>query len=226
MFQSLINDTMKTNQDYKNAALAALKGNWAPAIVATIIYFAVTIIVSLLSEIYDPETSSGAVAGLTLLGWLLLSIFASMPLGVGYCNSLNLLLLEDNNQVTGNMLKIGYGNILRNVGGMLLVGVFTFLWTLLLIIPGIIKSLAYSMTPFILKDYPELSANQAINLSMKMMEGRKFDLFYLYLSFIGWGILALFTLGIGYLWLMPYIYTSLASFYQNVKNEYITNSIN
>lgn len=217
---------MKTNQDYKNAALAALKGNWAPAIVATIIYFAVTIIVSLLSEIYDPETSSGAVAGLTLLGWLLLSIFGSMPLGVGYCNSLNLLLLEDNNQVTGNMLKIGYGNILRNVGGMLLVGVFTFLWTLLLIIPGIIKSLAYSMTPFILKDYPELSANQAINLSMKMMEGRKFDLFYLYLSFIGWGILALFTLGIGYLWLMPYIYTSMASFYQNVKNEYITNSIN
>lgn len=217
---------MKTNQDYKNAALAALKGNWAPAIVATIIYFAVTIIVSLLSEIYDPETSSGAVAGLTLLGWLLLSIFGTMPLGVGYCNSLNLLLLEDNNQVTGNMLKIGYGNILRNVGGMLLVGVFTFLWTLLLIIPGIIKSLAYSMTPFILKDYPELSANQAINLSMKMMEGRMFDLFYLYLSFIGWGILALFTLGIGYLWLMPYMYTSMASFYQNVKNEYITNSIN
>ena len=217
---------MKTNQDYKNAALAALKGNWAPAIVATIIYFAVTIIVSLLSEIYDPETSSGAVAGLTLLGWLLLSIFASMPLGVGYCNSLNLLLLEDNNQVTGNMLKIGYGNILRNVGGMLLVGVFTFLWTLLLIIPGIIKSLAYSMTPFILKDYPELSANQAINLSMKMMEGRKFDLFYLYLSFIGWGILAIFTLGIGYLWLMPYMYTSTAAFYQNVKEEYITNNNN
>ena len=217
---------MKTNQDYKNAALAALKGNWAPAIVATIIYFAVTIIVSLLTEIYDPETSSGAVAGLTLLGWLLLSIFGSMPLGVGYCNSLNLLLLEDNNQVTGNMLKIGYGNILRNVGGMLLVGVFTFLWTLLLIIPGIIKSLAYSMTPFILKDYPELSANQAINLSMKMMEGRKFDLFYLYLSFIGWGILALFTLGIGYLWLMPYMYTSTAAFYQNVKEEYITNNNN
>ena len=217
---------MKTNQDYKNAALAALKGNWAPAIVATIIYLAVTVIVSLLSEIYDPETSSGAVAGLTLLGWLLLSIFGSVPLGVGYFNSLNLLLLEDNNQVTGNMLKIGYGNILRNVGGMFLVGLFTFLWTLLLIIPGIIKSLAYSMTPFILKDYPELSANQAINLSMKMMEGRKFDLFYLYLSFIGWGILALLTLGIGSLWLMPYMYTSMASFYQNVKNEYITNSIN
>lgn len=217
---------MKTNQDYKNAALAALKGNWAPVIVATIIYFVITIIVSLMSELYDPETSAGAVAGVAILGWLVLSLFASIPLGVGYYNSLNLLLVEGDNQVTGNMFKIGYGNLLRNVGGMLLVGVFTFLWTLLLIIPGIIKSLAYSMTPFILKDYPELSANQAINLSMKMMEGRKFDLFYLYLSFIGWGILALFTLGIGYLWLMPYMYTSTAAFYQNVKEEYITNNNN
>ncbi|MBQ8170265.1 MAG: DUF975 family protein [Bacteroidales bacterium] len=217
---------MKTNQDYKNAALAALKGNWAPVIVATIIYFVITIIVSLMSELYDPETSAGAVAGVAILGWLVLSLFASIPLGVGYYNSLNLLLVEGDNQVTGNMFKIGYGNLLRNVGGMLLVGVFTFLWTLLLIIPGIIKSLAYSMTPFILKDYPELSANQAINLSMKMMEGRKFDLFYLYLSFIGWGILAIFTLGIGYLWLMPYMYTSTAAFYQNVKEEYITNNNN
>lgn len=217
---------MKTNQDYKNAALAALKGNWASVIVATIIYFVITIIVSLMSELYDPETSAGAVAGVAILGWLVLSLFASIPLGVGYYNSLNLLLVEGDNQVTNNMFKIGYGNLLRNVGGMLLVGVFTFLWTLLLIIPGIIKSLAYSMTPFILKDYPELSANQAINLSMKMMEGRKFDLFYLYLSFIGWGILAIFTLGIGYLWLMPYMYTSTAAFYQNVKEEYITNNNN
>ena len=215
---------MKTNQDYKNAALAALKGNWAPVIVATIIYFVITIIVSLMSELYDPETSAAAVAGVAILGWLVLSLFASIPLGVGYYNSLKLLLVEGDNQITGNMFKIGYGNLLRNVGGMLLVGVFTFLWTLLLIIPGIIKSLAYSMTPFILKDYPELSANQAINLSMKMMEGRKFDLFYLYLSFIGWGILALFTLGIGYLWLMPYMYTSTAAFYQNVKEEYIKNN--
>lgn len=217
---------MKTNQDYKNAALAALKGNWAPVIVATIIYFVITIIVSLMSELYDPETSAGAVAGVAILGWLVLSLFASIPLGVGYYNSLNLLLVEGDNKVTNNMFKIGYGNLLRNVGGMLLVGVFTFLWTLLLIIPGIIKSLAYSMTPFILKDYPELSANQAINLSIKMMEGRKFDLFYLYLSFIGWGILAIFTLGIGYLWLMPYMYTSTAAFYQNVKEEYITNNNN
>jgi uncharacterized membrane protein len=81
------------------------------------------------------------------------------------------------------------------------------------------------MTPFILKDNPELSANEAINLSQKMMKGHKFDLFYLMLSFIGWAFLGIFTLGIGYLWLMPYTYAAFAAFYQDLKKEYLTNNI-
>ena len=77
------------------------------------------------------------------------------------------------------------------------------------------------MTWFILEDEPELSPNKAIELSMAMMKGHKFDLFYLYLSFIGWGILSLFTLGIGLLWLTPYMYTSVAAFYQDVKADFM-----
>lgn len=217
---------MKTNQEYKNAALSALKGNWAPAIVATIIFLVISVVISLLSEIYDPGISP--VAGIALLACMLLSLFATLPLGVGYYNSFNLLLLEGDNKVTSNMFKIGYSNTFRYVGGMLLVGIFTFLWSLLLIIPGIIKSFSYYMTPFILKDYPELSANQAINLSMEMMKGHKFDLFWLMLSFLGWIILAILTLGIGFMWLIPYMYTSVAGFYQDVKSEYEskTNVIN
>ena len=92
----------------------------------------------------------------------------------------------------------------------------------LLIIPGIIKGLAYSMTPYILKDFPELSPNQAINLSIKMMKGHKFDYFWLNLSFIGWYILAMFTLAIGFVWVLPYVQTANAAFYQEVKNEYLT----
>ena len=61
--------------------------------------------------------------------------------------------------------------------------IYTFLWSLLLIIPGVIKGLSYSMTPFILTDKPELSANEAIELSMKMMDGHKMDLFVLLLIF-------------------------------------------
>ena len=76
------------------------------------------------------------------------------------------------------------------------------------------------MTPFILVDNPELSANQAIDLSRAMMKGRKFDLFWLVLSFMGWILLGILTFGVGLLWVIPYMYTSMASFYEDVKADY------
>ena len=91
---------------------------------------------------------------------------------------------------------------------------------MLLFIPGIIKSISYSQTSFILKDYPELKNNEAIELSMAMMEGHKFDYFYLMLTFIGWFFLGILTLGIGLLWVNPYYATASAHFYEYVKEDY------
>jgi uncharacterized membrane protein len=99
-------------------------------------------------------------------------------------------------------------------------GIFIALWTCLFILPGIVKAFSYAMTPFILEDRPELSANEAIDLSRAMMKGHKFDLFYLYLGFIGWALLCLLTLGIGFLWLAPYMQSAEAAFYEEVKAEY------
>ena len=121
--------------------------------------------------------------------------------------------------MTGNMFKSVSSGYLRNVWGLLLMNIFIFLWSLLLLIPGIIKAFSYAMTPYILKEYPELSANQAIELSRKMMRGHKFDLFWLNLSFVGWFFLCLLTLGIGFVWFLPYVQTANAAFYQEVKNE-------
>ena len=73
------------------------------------------------------------------------------------------------------------------------------------------------MTPYVLIDHPELSANEAIHESSRLMEGHKFDLFWLYLSFIGWAILAVLTLGIGFFWLEPYMQASVAAFYNDIK---------
>ena len=95
-------------------------------------------------------------------------------------------------------------------------------WVIVLIpalISAFVKSLSYSMTPFILYDNTEMGT-KAIDLSMKMMKGHKMELFILYLTFIGWGILCIFTLGIGYFWLVPYINASLAGFYEEVKADY------
>ena len=94
---------------------------------------------------------------------------------------------------------------------------YTCLWALLLVIPGIVKGLSYAMTPFILEEHPEMTASEAIKASMKLMDGHKMDLFILGLTFIGWQILACLTMGIGFLFLNPYMNAAYAAFYRSIS---------
>lgn len=98
-------------------------------------------------------------------------------------------------------------------------GLFISIWTLLFIIPGIIKGIAYSQCFFILADNPGMSGRQALKESMKMMQGHKMDYFMLMLSFLGWNILAVCTCGILYLWLGPYMYAAATNFYNTIKGS-------
>ena len=147
------------------------------------------------------------------------SVCVLMPLSVGIYAAFRRLYTEGHPEITKNAFSVAFGNWAHNVGGVLLMTVYLFFWTLLLIIPGLIKSLSYALTPFILNEKPELSANEAIELSMKMMDGHKWDLFVLMLSFIGWIILACFTFGILYIWLVPYMSAAYANFYNEIKGE-------
>ena len=218
---------MRTNQEYKNAALAALKGNWAPFVVAMIVYMAfMYVIIGPYMVVYQSSLGMnplqiGPVFTLVAFVLYLLGMpLLAMPLTLGFDYASNRLLVERDNRAVGNLFRDGFGRWGRNAWGMFLMTFFTSLWSLLLVIPGLIKFYAYSLTPYILIDNPELSANQAINLSVKMMKGHKFDLFFLHLSFIGWIFLSIFTFGIGLLWLLPYMMTAQAAFYQDVKKEY------
>ena len=92
----------------------------------------------------------------------------------------------------------------------------------MLIIPGIIKAIAYSQLFYILAEDPDISAQDALRKSEAMMYGHKWQYFWLVLSFIGWSILCILTLGIGYLWLIPYMNVSFANFYMDVKDNYST----
>ena len=195
---------MKTNQDYKNAALAALKGNWPQAVLLSFVFLTINIIGAYCFPI---------------------ALLVSLPLTVGFYTSFRLLCIEGQANLTENAFKIGFGNYGRHLGGMLLMTLYVLGWSILLIVPGIIKSFSYALTPFILVENPELSANEAIELSMKMMDGHKLDLFILYLSFIGWCLLSILTLYIGMLWVMPYMYTSMAAFYEDVKAEYESTAV-
>ena len=98
-----------------------------------------------------------------------------------------------------------------------LVGLFTFLWSLLFIVPGIIKACSYSQATLIVAENKGMSALKAINLSKAMMEGHKMDYFILGLSFIGWEIVSAFTFGLLYIWLMPYMQATLINFYNDLK---------
>ena len=98
--------------------------------------------------------------------------------------------------------------------------IYTYLWSLLFFIPGVVKLYSYAMTPYLLKDEPELGANATIEKSMKMMAGNKMKLLKLDFSFIGWIFLSMLTLNIGLLWVTPYMYTARAEFYEDLKKAY------
>lgn len=100
----------------------------------------------------------------------------------------------------------------------LLVKIYSFLWTLLLIIPGIIAAYSYRMTFYILDENPEMTANEAIAASKELMKGHKWELFCLDISFIGWLILCAFTLGVGILFYNPYYLAAEYAFYNQIAH--------
>lgn len=102
------------------------------------------------------------------------------------------------------------------------VAFFTVLWSLLLIIPGVIASIRYSMIYLVMLDNPEITIMGALNESKRIMEGHKLQYFKLLLSFLGWIVLGIFTLGILYVWLIPYMNVVQCNFYNQIKN---TNNI-
>lgn len=95
--------------------------------------------------------------------------------------------------------------------------VFVFLWSLLLFIPGIIKSYSYSMAYYIKLDHPEYTPNQAITESRRMMNGHKFRLFCLDFSFFGWMFLGVLLCGVGIFWVQPYMEASRYEFYRDLR---------
>jgi len=97
--------------------------------------------------------------------------------------------------------------------------VYVLLWLLLLIVPGIIAALSYAMVFYILADDPMLKPQDVLTRSKQMMDGYKLKLFYLFLRFLLLAILCVLTLGIGFLFLIPYIHITLAKFYDDLKNN-------
>ena len=200
---------MDSITNYKNRALSALENKWGNFVAITFVYGFIIGITQVLSGDKDSP------AILILIG-IVLSILA-LPLTWGY-QTLFLGAVRGGEATAKDMFE-GYNKELfsRVLTTTLLYYVYVFLWSLLLLIPGCIKSYSYAMTPYILKDNPEMKNNAAIEESMRMMDGHKLELFLLDLSFIGWAILSILTCCIGFLWLVPYMNMARVNFYEDLK---------
>lgn len=200
----------------KKSALGALKGNWGFAIGLFIIsQIIINIVPQLLSYSVKPESSLFVLSSVIIVAY---SLFI-MPINSGY-NWVFLDLIRGKRGKISDLFMPFSNHYWTVFATMILQSIFVFLWSLLFVIPGIIKGLAYSQSMFILKDHPEFTANKVITESRKLMDGYKWKFFLLQLSFIGWGILSILTLGIGLLWLVPYITAANAQFYEKlIEND-------
>lgn len=189
----------------RNQAYETLRGKWTPAVVTSLVFCILLGVAVSLSRV-------------NALLYLIAYLGGASIVAIGMLYACWDLFTKGTLPEAGALFA-PFKQYARTVGAVLLVFVYTLLWTLLLVIPGIIKAYSYSMTFYILRENPEMTAGDAITASQKMMDGHKMDLFLLSLSFIGWAILASITFGIGYLWLIPYIYTAYAAFYETLKKE-------
>lgn len=179
--------------------------NWLMALVVVLIFGAITGVISTIPGI-------GAVASILVTG----------PITYGV---LRLFLKQARDGMEMNIADMfcGFQDCFADsflIG--LLTALFSVLWSLLFVVPGIIKYYSYSMAYYIKADNPELTANQCIKASMALMEGHKMDLFILDLSFIGWYIVGSLCLGVGTLWVAPYHQATRAQFYESIKAPAVT----
>jgi len=193
---------MKTeNLVLMQMARKSLKDKWGLAIGTFVVYMLIIGAIQTTTEFFP------------LVGLLLLAISGPMALGIAIF-SIN---ISRNQDARLEQIFQGFNNFNTSLGAYLLMLLFTFLWTLLLIIPGIIAVLSYSMTFYILADDNSIGAMEAIDKSKKMMDGYKWKYFCLGLRFIGWSLLCILTLGIGFLWLLPFMQVSMVKFYDDIK---------
>ncbi len=212
------------NKMLMQKARESLAGNWGLGVKTILVYFLATVvavqIVSYVlaypfhlfigSNLDDVAKNFSDIIGIfygLLVGFGLSVFFLSFSRGT--TQGFGYLFYAFNN-------KKRYSNILLII---ILRAIYTFLWTLLLIIPGIIAWYSYSQALYIYYDDESIRPSEALSRSKKLIAGNKMKLLYLNFRFFGWMILSIFTLGIGLLWLIPYMQVATAKFYDDLKNQ-------
>ena len=184
--------------ELKNAAKEQIKGNIGKLFVMTLIIYGIMMVC-----VFVPFL--GSIASFIITPAFALSLYMVY------------LKITKKEEITIGNVFTGFNKMGKALWLNILSGFFTFLWSFLLIIPGIIKQYSYSMAYYILADNPELTAREALRKSKKIMKGHKMDLFVLQLSFFWWYCLVGITLGFAAIYVSPYINATIANFYNSIK---------
>ncbi len=223
--------------DIRARARASLAGKWAQAIAVCLIAFVLG--GAMTAANFLPEITFKWHGEITSLEDVLTALttlrhsFGNATISIGALGLVEFIL--------GGVIQLGYAKYLLKQQGRqeapisdlfseferfgqgfaqkFLRGLYSFLWSLLFIIPGIIAELSYAMTPFIMAEHPNMTASEAITASKDLMDGHKWDLFVLRFTFIGWNILAALTANLGNLVLNPYKNAAEAAFYREIANQ-------
>jgi uncharacterized membrane protein len=176
----------------------SLKGRWGLAVSTFVVFMVVAGFAQVVP--FVGAIISMVISGPMALGWAVFS-----------------LTLARNDNARLEMIFDGFRMFGTALGAYLLAGLFVFLWSLLFIVPGIIAALAYSQIYYILAEDKTIGAFEVIRKSKEMMVGNKWKFFCLGLRFLGWALLCILTLGIGFLWLSPYVAVATAKFYDDIR---------
>lgn len=189
-----------TRVELKSAAKEQIKGNIGKLLLVMIIIFAI-----------------GLVCGFIPFVGSIIAFIITPALSLGVYK-IYLKLTKKEEMTIGDMFS-GFNQTGRALWLNILIAVFTWLWSLLFVIPGIVKSFAYSMAYLVLADNPEFTAREALNKSKEIMNGHKWDLFVLCLSFFWWYLLVGITFGLAGIYVVPYVNATIANFYNSIKGS-------
>ena len=208
---------MRTPSEYRTQAREALRNQWGDAAIASLIILFIAIAISTPSITTSLKGANWGGSITTLLSVLVL------PLQYAFYISLLDLVRTDKTNVVNYTITYArqhaYANMRFLIAGMLIMILSSLLAIVTLGIGAIILSYAYSMVPYLLHDYPEVTPREAMKISREMMRGQKWNLFVLDLTFFGWILLAICTAGVGMLFVQPYMLTARAAFYEDLKGE-------
>jgi uncharacterized membrane protein len=206
---------MYNRAELKNMAKQKMKGNWGSGALFIFVFGIINIVLEVIAVVLMK-------IGIPFVN--ILVMFVTAPMTFGFVSAF-VQFVRDNKPLDVGEIFSGFNCFAKAIGTYFWMLLWTLLWFMLFIIPGIIKSLSYSMMYFILVDNPDVKVRDAMKISMMMTKGYKWKIFVFGLSFIGWTLLGALSLGIGFLWIMPYMQTSFTNLYFKLKEISIKNGV-